>query len=62
MRMITETVEEFLRETTDAILVLYDDEEIWLPKSQIDYGSHEVGDTDFGIEIAEWLATEKGMI
>ena len=62
MRMITETVDEFVAETDDAILVLYDDEEIWLPKSQIDYGSHEVGDVDFDIEVAEWLAIEKGII
>jgi len=50
---------DLVTETEMAILIDYDDEKIWLPKSQIDYG-YEKG--SFWVEVPEWLAEEKEMI
>jgi len=50
---------EIIRETDLAILIHHNGEEIWLPKSQIDYDG-DVGD-EADIEIPEWLADEKGI-
>ena len=50
----------FKTETARAILIEYEDEEVWLPKSQIDY------DMDVGIgsltdvEMPQWLADKNG--
>ena len=54
----------FKRETDLAVLINDGDKDIWLPKSQL--GSYEFCDTGPGevidIEVAEWLAKEKGLI
>ena len=55
-------VDEIVRETDAAFLVLIDDEEIWLPKSQIaDSDSYESGDADLTLSITEWIAEQKGL-
>ena len=55
-------VDEILRETPAAFMVLIDDEQIWLPKSQIaDADDYEEGDVDLVISITEWIANEKGL-
>ena len=52
---------EFIRETDAAILVLFDFDEIWLPKSQIEWpGGAEEGD-EIEVHVPEWLAEEKEM-
>lgn len=51
---------DILQETEDAILVDCDGEEVWLPKSQIEYDG-ERGDEAVDIELPEWLAEEKGL-
>ncbi len=54
-----------LRATEKAILVRYDDEEIWLPKSQIvdpaDPDTIQAGSEERTISITEWLAKQKGI-
>ncbi len=54
----------FKRETDKAFLVVVDDdEEVWLPKSQISHpDDYSEGDTDCTISITEWLAEEKGLV
>jgi len=49
-------------ETDKAILVIIDDEEIWLPKSQITYNENHDLDKPQEIEISEWIAEQKGLI
>jgi hypothetical protein len=55
---------EITKETDKAFLVLTEDEEeLWLPKSQIENQGRDynVGDTDGSMCITHWLATEKGL-
>lgn len=49
--------------TEKAILVIIDDEEIWLPKSQIEYDEdvHNPDGTNV-ITVTEWIAEQKGLI
>ena len=56
-------VDEIKRETEKAFLVIVDEQEVWLPKSQVeDEGEHfKQGDTDVEIGITEWIAREKGL-
>lgn len=54
----------FVRETKDAILILTeDDDELWLPKSQIhvDRTGLRAGDK-FSLEVKMWLARRHGLI
>ena len=51
---------DILQETEDAILVSCDGEEVWLPKSQIDYAG-ERGDEYVPITLPDWLAADKGL-
>lgn len=46
--------------TERAICIEYEDEEVWLPRSQIDYdlGVEKGGLTD--VEVPQWLAVKKG--
>ena len=50
-------------ESTKALLCIIDDEEYWIPKSQIHEDSEvsEVGD-EGDLIISEWLAIEKGLV
>lgn len=52
-----------MAETEKAILVEYEGDEIWIPKSLVGPNSEveEPGDEGM-IEIPEWFADEKGMI
>ncbi len=56
-------VEEILRGTEKAFLVLLeDDEEVWLPLSQIkDADDYAAGDVNCTITITKWLAEQKGL-
>ncbi len=50
-----------LRETSKAVLfVKHDDEEVWIPKSQID--SEEEEDKTWVVTVAEWFAKKEGFI
>jgi DNA-directed RNA polymerase subunit E'/Rpb7 len=49
-------------ETPYAILVEIDNEDVWLPKSQIEYDENAEVDDDIEVIIPEWLADEKGLI
>lgn len=53
---------EFRHETEMAILVFDGDEEIWLPKSQIEYDEDAYFGDTIEVLIPEWLALEKRMI
>jgi len=54
-------VDEIIKETELAVLCVIDGEEVWLPRSQIDGGD----DLDEGfsgtIQLADWLARERGL-
>jgi hypothetical protein len=50
-------------ETDKAFLVVYEDAEVWLPKSQIIDGEGlEVGEEPVTIRVTEWLAKQKELI
>lgn len=56
---------EVKRASAKALLVVYETQEIWIPKSQIDddssiYSSRQVGETG-ELVLPEWLADEKGL-
>lgn len=58
--------EEIVAETEKAFLVRLgddlDNEEVWLPFSQIaDAEDYSVGDKDGTISVTEWIAKEKGI-
>jgi hypothetical protein len=57
-------VDEILRETDKAFLVLTDEgEEVWLPKSHVaDPDDYAEGDTNCTLSITEWLAKQKGLV
>ena len=53
-----------IAETEAAILVQIDDEEVWIPRSQLhpeDNEVREVGDVG-ELVITEWIAEEKGLV
>ena len=52
---------KILLETKEALLVFDGDNEVWLPKSQIEYDFFEKG-KEITIEIPEWIAIEKGLV
>ncbi len=59
-RYVEIEVEEIVVETDDAVLVLFNDEEIWLPKSQIEdctVISKKAKNVVLGI--TRWIAKEK---
>lgn len=48
--------------TDKAMLLAFDDEEHWIPISQIsDPNDYEEGDEDVSISITEWIAGQKGI-
>ncbi len=52
-----------IKETEMAILVEYENEEFWIPKSQISEDSEVTEKDDEGVlAIPEWLADEKGLL
>ena len=53
---------EALRSTTAAVLCLIEDEEVWIPQSQIDDESEVWEEGDQGtLVISQWLADKKGL-
>lgn len=53
---------EVVRATEDALLVLVEGEEVWIPKSQIDDDSEVWREGQEGaLVIPEWLAEAKGI-
>ena len=55
-------VEEILRETDKAFLLLVEGEEIWIPKGQIaNPGDYSEGDSNCTVSITEWIANQKGI-
>ena len=52
-----------IRETEKALLVNVENEEVWIPKSQIEESSEvaEVGDCGV-LEIPQWLAEKAGLV
>lgn len=55
-------VDEVVRETEKAFLVRIEDEEIWLPRSQVaDDADYAEGDVDCTISVTEFIAKEKGL-
>ncbi len=45
------------RETEKAYLFIIDDEEVWLPKSQVE----DIRETEYVVDIPLWLAKAKGL-
>lgn len=55
-------VDRIERETDAAFLVIIDNDQFWLPKSQIaDADDYNAGDEDVTLSITEWIANEKGL-
>ncbi len=56
-------VKLIVRETPAAFLLrLDDDEEYWIPKSQVsDPEDYEEGDADCSMSVTEWIAEQKGI-
>lgn len=51
------------RETDKALLCIIDDEEHWIPKSQVDDDSEVYAEGDEGkLVITEWIAEQKGLL
>ena len=60
--MIEVDIDGIKIETEKAILAIIDDEEIWLPKSQIEYDTDLELDQVKVVEVTEWIAEQKGLI
>lgn len=53
---------EIVHTTDTALLVLIGDEEVWIPRSQVEDGeSVEEGDGPGTLVVSEWIAREKGL-
>jgi hypothetical protein len=51
-----------IKETHAALLCVIDDEEVWIPKSQISDDSEVYDEGSSGtLIISEWIANEKGL-
>lgn len=48
------------RETDNAVLICVDDEEVWIPLSQVD-SMHFDGRGSGYIVISDWIAAQKGL-
>lgn len=56
------TVEEILRETENALLILLDGDELWVPRSQVAGGDdYTQGDRDVTLSVTEWWANKNGV-
>lgn len=54
---------ECLKESTDAILVVIEGDEYWIPKSQILGDSEVQGEGDDGeLIVTQWIAEQKGLV
>lgn len=65
---MAETIEicfELIHETDEAILVSDGDDEVWLPKSELDEPAETWSfwiNESIDLEVSVWLAQEKGLI
>lgn len=51
-----------VRESAAALLIEYDGEEHWIPRSQIaDHEIYDEGDEGVTVSITEWIADQKGI-
>ena len=59
-------VADYIRSTDLACLFEIDGEEIWVPKSVIDWDSSDFGEDDEGMDgtvyIAEWFCDKEGIV
>lgn len=54
--------DDILRATEKAVLLLIDNEEVWMPNSQLDADySERVGQGEGHMYVTEWIAGEKGL-
>lgn len=65
--MSDETIEfkdvKCIKETAAALLCLIGDDEVWMPKSQVDDDSEVASEGDEGVlVITEWIAIQKGLL
>lgn len=61
---VTIVVDKIKKATSKAILVVYENEEIWLPVSQLELDECddlEEGAQDVSLTISDWIASEKGL-
>lgn len=55
-------VDKIKRVTEKALLAVIEDEEVWIPLSQIsDEEDYDEGDSDVTLSVTEWIAREKGL-
>ncbi len=52
---------DIVQETEDAILLVCDGDDVWLPKSQIEYVG-ERGDMNVEVTLPDWLADDNGLV
>lgn len=55
---------DVLKVTDKAVLVKFDDEQHWIPVSQLadrEDHTHEEGDKGVTVSISEWIAEQKGI-
>ena len=54
---------DILQVTEKAVLIRYDGEKHWIPKSQMAYpDDFEPGDVDLTVSVTEWIAEQKGIL
>lgn len=57
------SIEAFvLRHTAKAVLIRYDEEEIWLPRSQLIDDDELPQEGEARVKMTAWIAKEKGLI
>lgn len=62
-KMVDIEIDGIERQTGKAILAIIGEEEVWLPKSQIEFDVDAKHPEDTVIvKVAEWLAIEKGLV
>lgn len=62
MDYVTIQVERVEAETDLALLLVIDEESVWVPKSLIEEpDDYEVGNEDVEVEIAEWFCKREGL-
>lgn len=61
-KYVTIDFEEILEESPNALLVNIENEEVWIPRSQIEEGQKvDVGDCYGELSITQWIAEKKNL-
>lgn len=66
MDKYVEALVEYKTRTSDAVLIAQDDEEIWVPRSVLDWQTDKIvnelerGD-ELNMKLREWFANKKGI-